>query len=90
MSAMAIFVASILVTPVNNNRVNVPIAPATITVQKQVLTDPTNANGKCRKLEAAYHNGNGSSVKRGNKIVSQVTSPDGFYVTETTTFCVEI
>jgi len=90
MSAMAVLVASILVIPDNKQRVNVPIAPAAITVQKQVLTDPVNANGKCRKLEAAYHNGSDTSVKRGNKIVSRVTSPDGFYVTETTTFCVEI
>lgn len=66
------------------------IEPNSITSEKIQVGGGFDPEGKCRKVEEAFHEGNGPVITRGNKHISRVQSPGGRHVIETTTFCVEI
>lgn len=61
----------------------------TMTSQKHEFKAGYGNIESCRKVENGFHLGNGPIIKRGNKLISRVESPDGHRIIETTTFCVE-
>lgn len=79
-----LLIGTIAIMGIGNNR------PVAITEVKYEMTQGINEMGYCRRLESALHDGNGPIIKRGNKIISRITNPDGERITETTTFCVEL
>lgn len=83
MSANAILVASIAVISQVGSH-----APSVTSMQRE-FTQGMSPVSDCRKVENAYHLGNGPIIKRGNKLISRVEGPDQRQITETTTFCVE-
>lgn len=68
----------------------VGIEPNSITSEKIQVSGGFNPEGTCRKVEDAFHLGNGPVISRGNKHISRVESPGGRHIIKTTTFCVEI
>lgn len=88
MASMVILVASLMISP-SEAQSTKPSTPA-VTMEKHVFTQGMNPMSDCRKMEASYHSGNGPIDKRGNKTITRVHNPSENYITETTTFCVEI
>lgn len=87
-SGIAILFVTVGLTTIGGNSSHTE--PPALTSFKHVFTEGFTPMGECRKMEAAFHDGNGPAIKRGNKIISRIETPGGRHTTETTTFCVEI
>ena len=66
------------------------IEPNSITSEQVTVSGGFDVDGKCRKVEESFHEGNGPVLTRGNKHISRVETPGGRHIVETTTFCVEV
>lgn len=87
MSDVFLMVATVAVLAIGGTSTR--IEPSSITSVQKEVRGGLSPDDRCRKLEEAFHAGNGPVMTRGNKHISRVEAPGGRHVIETTTFCAE-
>lgn len=88
MSATFLMVATVALISIGG--ISTSVEPNSITSEQVKVSGGFDVDGKCRKVEEAFHEGNGPVITRGNKHISRVEAPGGRHIVETTTFCVEV